>query len=94
MRPDPFDPRREPFAPRPDLFLARGQLRLASDARPIPASATGAVGGEAAAALPSGFVATTCTRSRRPRSSWPGTYPASVAPGMSTQPARRSRCHR
>jgi hypothetical protein len=42
-------------------------------ARPIMASATRALGGEAADALPSGFVATTCTRRRRPRSAFFGT---------------------
>jgi hypothetical protein len=36
------------------------------------ASATRALGGEAADALPSGLVATTCTRRRRPRSVFVG----------------------
>ncbi len=44
-------------------------LEVVEAARLTPAPPTGAVGFEAAAAEPSGFVATTVTRRRRPRSS-------------------------
>ena len=58
------------------------------------ASATRALAGEAAEALPSGLVATTCTRNRRPRSAFLGTYVALVAREMFCQRPRRSRCQR
>jgi hypothetical protein len=76
------------------LRFARLQLRLARAPRPIPAAATRALGAEAAAALPSGLVATTCTRSWRPMSSLPGTYALAAAPVMSDHVPRRSRCQR
>jgi hypothetical protein len=58
------------------------------------ASATRALGAEAADALPSGLLATTCTRRRRPRSAFVGVYDAFAAPAMSPQRPRRSRCQR
>jgi hypothetical protein len=65
-----------------------------ADAPPMPASATRADGTEAAEALPSGLVAITCTRRRRPLSLRLATYRAPVAPEMLVHLPRRSRCQR
>ena len=65
-----------------------------ADAPPMPASATRADGTEAADALPSGFVAITCTRSRRPLSFRFATYRERTAPRMFLHRPRRSRCQR
>jgi hypothetical protein len=61
---------------------------------PTLPSATRALGGEAADALPSGLVATTCTRRRLPRSARLGRYVAALAPAMLAQPRPRWRCQR